>query len=225
MRRADRLFQIVQILQRRRVSTAARLAQALEVSERTIYRDIRDLVGSGVPIEGEAGVGYALPRTFDLPPLMFTRQEIEAMVLGIRIVEAWGDPDLARAVRSALRRIEAVLPPETQGAIERTALFAPSFHIPAGAREGLPALRRAVEERRRMRLRYRKPNGDESDRTVRPLGLFFWGHAWSLTAWCEVREAFRTFRLDRIERVEDTGELFEDEPGRTLDDFLRQVGD
>ncbi len=97
MRRADRLFQLVQILRRRRVVTAATLAERLEVSERTIYRDIRDLVRSGVPVQGEAGVGYALPRDFDLPPLMFDRDEIEALVLGARVVRSWGDPTLGRS--------------------------------------------------------------------------------------------------------------------------------
>ena len=107
MRRADRLFRIVQRLRRRGATTAAQLAEALEVSERTIYRDVRDLVLSGVPIQGEAGVGYALPRDFDLPPLMFSEEEIEALVLGARIVQAWGDKRLARAAEEALSKIES----------------------------------------------------------------------------------------------------------------------
>src|SRR5437899_1479879 len=111
MRRADRLFQIVQRLRRRGVTTAAQLAQALEVSERTVYRDVRDLQLSGVPILGEAGVGYALPRGFDLPPLMFTEEELEALVVGARMVQAWGDQKLARAAEDALSKIETVVPP------------------------------------------------------------------------------------------------------------------
>ena len=110
MRRADRLFQIIQLLRRRHVVTAAFLARELEVSERTVYRDIRDLVGTGVPIDGEAGVGYTLRRGFDLPPLMFTEPELEAMVLGARVVSSWGDQALGRAARDALARVEAALP-------------------------------------------------------------------------------------------------------------------
>jgi predicted DNA-binding transcriptional regulator YafY len=126
MRRADRLFRIVQRLRRRTaVVTAARLAHELEVSERTIYRDVADLVASGVPIEGEAGVGYRLPRGgFDLPPLMFNEEEIEALVLGARVVKGWGDPALARAAEDVLTKVEAVLPPKLKGRIADATLFA-----------------------------------------------------------------------------------------------------
>src|SRR2546422_7203835 len=110
MRRADRLFRIVQRLRRRGATTARQLAEALEVSERTVYRDIRDLLVSGVPIRGEAGVGYALDRSYELPPLMFDEEEIEALVLGARIVRAWADKKLARAAEEALQKIETVLP-------------------------------------------------------------------------------------------------------------------
>lgn len=225
MRRADRLFQLVQLLRRYRVTTAARLAGELEVSERTIYRDVRDLISSGVPIEGEAGVGYALPRSFDLPPLMFTRQELEAVSLGVRMVKAWGDDELARSAKSALARIEAVLPRSLVPAVRETALFAPDFHIRPGLREHLATLRHAVSERRRTRILYRRRDGEQSDRTVRPLGLFFWGYAWSLTAWCELREEFRNFRLDRMESLHVTDVVFNDEPGRNLDDYLARTGD
>src|SRR6266545_3025718 len=112
MRRADRLFQIIQLIRRYNVTTAGALAEALEVSERTVYRDIRDLVLSGVPIDGEAGVGYRLRKGFDLPPLMFTATELEALVLGSRLVMSWSDPALANAAQSALARIEAALPEE-----------------------------------------------------------------------------------------------------------------
>jgi predicted DNA-binding transcriptional regulator YafY len=130
MRRADRLFQLIQLLRRRDVATAAWLAVELEVSERTVYRDVRDLVLSGVPIEGEAGVGYILRRGFDLPPLMFTEAELEAMVLGARVVTSWGDAGLARGARDALARVESVLPDRLKQKLEKTPLFAPSFHVP-----------------------------------------------------------------------------------------------
>jgi predicted DNA-binding transcriptional regulator YafY len=125
VRRADRLFRLVQLLRRRRVNTATRLADELEVSERTIYRDVQDLIVSGVPIQGEAGVGYALPHGFDLPPMMFTAEEIEALVLGARIVASWTDQSLAKAAGGVLGKIEAVLPERLKPALDRTSLFAP----------------------------------------------------------------------------------------------------
>src|ERR1700760_82234 len=126
MRRADRLFRIVQMLRSGRLRTAAALAERLEVSERTIYRDVRDLQLAGQPIEGEAGVGYTLRREFDLPPLMFPQEEITALVLGARMVQAWGGVEAAKAARSALARIEAVLPEELAARLDRIALFAPA---------------------------------------------------------------------------------------------------
>src|SRR3954470_804297 len=125
MRRADRLFQIIQLLRRRNVATAGWLAGELEVSERTVYRDIRDLVMSGVPIEGEAGVGYVLRRGFDLPPLMFTDAEIEAMVLGARVVTSWGDAGLARAAGDALARVEQALPDRLRSRLGGARVVAP----------------------------------------------------------------------------------------------------
>ncbi len=220
MRRADRLFQIIQLLRRRNVATAAWLADELEVSERTIYRDIRDLVFSGVPIEGEAGVGYVLRRGFDLPPLMFTEPEIEAMVLGARVVTSWGDAGLARAATNALARVESVLPDRLKSRLASTPLFAPGFHIGPTVAAPLTALRSALEARRKVRMAYTSNADERTDRVVRPLGLFFWGTTWSLTAWCELRTDFRSFRLDRITDLQTLPDRFADEPGRTIDDYL-----
>ena len=225
MRRADRLFQVIQLLRRRNVVTAAWLASELEVSERTVYRDVRDLVMSGVPIEGEAGVGYMLRRGFDLPPLMFTDAEIEAMVLGARIVTSWGDAALAKAAGEALARVESVLPDRLRSRLNETRLFAPGFHVPRAIIERLPQLRTAMESRRKVRLGYTSADGTETVRVVRPIGLFFWGYGWSLAAWCELRTAFRSFRLDRIRALEVLDERFHDEPGRTLDDFMAVRGE
>src|SRR3954466_2243151 len=140
MRRADRLFQVIQLLRRRNVATAAWLAEELEVSERTIFRDVRDLMLSGVPIEGEAGVGYILRRGFDLPPLMFTETEIEAMVLGARVVTSWGDAGLAKAAAEALARVESVLPDRLRAKLTGTPLFAPGFHVPQSVAARLTTL-------------------------------------------------------------------------------------
>jgi predicted DNA-binding transcriptional regulator YafY len=224
MRRADRLFQIVQLLRRRRaVVTAAQIADKLEISERTVYRDIRDLVQAGTPIDGEAGVGYRLRAGYDLPPLMFDREEIQALVLGARIVAQFGDPALARASESILSKVAGVLPKELEPLLADTRLFVPRTRSGARSAAGLAVAREALVARRRLRLLYANEKGEESERTVRPLGVFFWGKTWTLAAWCEMRVAFRNFRLDRISAAT-LGDRFEEEPGRTLRDMLQQYG-
>jgi predicted DNA-binding transcriptional regulator YafY len=223
MRRADRLFRIVQRLRRRGATTARDLAQALEVSERTVYRDVRDLLLSGVPIQGEAGVGYALDRSYELPPLMFDEEEIEALVLGARIVRAWADQKLARAAEEALQKIETVLPPRLRSRLAESALMAPDIHGNTRFRNGLEDLRHAIRDQRKAKFRYVDKAQAGSERTVHPLGLAYWGQTWTLTAWCELRQGFRNFRLDRIEDLAVTAEPFERVPGRTLADFLAQM--
>ncbi|HWE29264.1 MAG TPA: YafY family protein [Polyangia bacterium] len=223
MRRADRLFRIVQLLRRRKLTTAKQLADELEVSERTVYRDVADLVGSGVPIRGEAGVGYALERGFDLPPLMFTEDELEALVLGVRVVESWGDATLGSAARSVVHKVEAVLPERLQDRIGKAPLFAPGFHVPAGSARELGTLRRAIRERRKARMSYVDRALASTERTVRPLGLFFWGASWTVAAWCELRQGFRGFRLDRVQKLELTDQRFDDEAGQTLADFFDHI--
>lgn len=225
MRRADRLFQVIQLLRRRPVVTAAAIARELEVSERTVYRDIRDLVISGVPIDGEAGVGYTLRRGFDLPPLMFTAPEIEAMVLGVRVVTSWGDAALARAAGDALARVEAALPDWLKAKMAATPLYAPGFHVPQHVMTALSTIRAAIDERQKLRLDYTDASGTSTDRVVRPLGLFFWGSGWSMAAWCELRTGFRNFRLDRMVTIDVLGEHYEPEPGRTLDEFFAAMRD
>jgi len=222
MRRADRLFRLVQVLRARRFATAKTLAEALEVSERTVYRDVRGLSLSGVPIEGEAGVGYALRRDFDMPPLMFDFEEIEALTAGARMVQAWSSPALAKAAQSALDKIAAALPADKRIAMDRTRLYAPSFHVDRELGEVLDTMREAIVEGRRLAFRYADEGGKASERKVRPLGLYFWGQRWTLAAWCEVRRDFRNFRLDRTSHVA-IGNRFPDEPGKRLDDFLRAM--
>ncbi len=222
MRRADRLFRLVQVLRARRFATAKNLAEALEVSERTVYRDVRDLSLSGVPIEGEAGVGYALRRDFDMPPLMFDFDEIEALTAGARMVQAWSSPALARAAQSALDKIAAALPSDKRIAMDRTRLYAPSFHVDRELGKVMDVMREAIVDSRRLSFRYTDVGEKASERQVRPLGLYFWGKKWTLAAWCELRVDFRNFRLDRMRDVA-LGSRFPDEPGKRLDDFLRSV--
>jgi predicted DNA-binding transcriptional regulator YafY len=222
MRRADRLFQILQFVRSRGVTTAAALADALEVSERTIYRDIRDLMLSGVPLDGEAGVGYRLRKGFDLPPLMFTSTELEALVLGARLVSSWADAELAKAAGSAMARIEAVLPEGLRSRLN-SRLYAPGFHVPRQVIECMGTFRIAADEQRKVWLAYRDVDSAVTERVVRPLGLTFWGSTWSVTAWCELREDFRNFRLDRVVETSTLAERFEQEPGKTLEDFFHAM--
>ncbi|OAK58965.1 DNA-binding transcriptional regulator [Variovorax paradoxus] len=221
MRRADRLFQIVQLIRGRRLTTAAFLAQRLEVSERTVYRDVADLQHQGVPIEGEAGMGYRLGMGFELPPLMFTQDEASALVAAARMAQSWVDPALARDIETGLGKILSVLPAAARVSAEALALYAPAMGLEPALRARLQTLREAVQSRNKLRLAYRDVSGDASERTVRPLGCFYWGKVWTLSAWCELRDDFRGFRLDRMDAIDMLPDRFRDEPGKTLADLLR----
>lgn len=223
MRRADRLFRIVQYLRGRRLTTAAFLAGRLGVSLRTVYRDVRDLSLSGVPIEGEAGVGYRLKAGFDVPPLMFTLNEIEALAIGARMVEAWGGPVLAESARTAIEKIVAALPADRRLAVERTRLYAPGFHVDGKAMQQLEAVRAAIGARQVLRLDYRDAGGKSSAREIWPLALYFWGGAWTIGAWCESRDDFRNFRVDRIAALAALERRYPDQPGRRLADYVRAM--
>jgi predicted DNA-binding transcriptional regulator YafY len=191
------------------------------VSERTIYRDVRDLMASGVPIDGEAGIGYAIRKGFDLPPLMFSHDELHALALGARIVESWADPALANAARSLLSKVDNVLPAHLKGGIDAVQLFSPMVRIQPEVAATMAQLRSAIDDHHKVRLAYRRADGEASQRIVWPLGLFFWGHVWTLGAWCELRAAFRSFRLDRIDTLIRLDAQYATVKGRTLDDFIR----
>ncbi|EIJ34493.1 helix-turn-helix transcriptional regulator [Thiothrix nivea] len=220
MRRADRLFQLVQILRNKRFVTARELAERLEVSERTIYRDIQDLSVSGVPVEGEAGVGYHLRYSLDIPPLMFTAAEIEALLLGTRMLKAWGGSELGSSAQSVLDKVHAVIPAELHRHLEESRVYAMRF----GAREDLETTldtcRHAIAKHRYLHMEYQRADHEFSQREVKPLGLFFWGNVWTLTAWCVLRNDFRTFRLDRVRQLKTLDKTFEEMPGQTLADFI-----
>ncbi len=221
MRRADRLFRLVQLVRGRRLSTGEWLAARLEVSLRTVYRDIADLQAQGVPIEGEAGVGYRMGAGFELPPLMFTQSEAKALVACVRLAQSRLDPELAQSAEQALHKIVGALPAAARAAAESLVLHAPVGPLDARTRECLLQLRRATEARRKLRLHYQDLQGAASERIVRPLGCFYWDAVWTLAAWCELRQDFRNFRVDHIVRLEVQDEAFRDEPGRTLADLLR----
>lgn len=224
MRRADRLFQLVQVLRSRRTATGQQLADELGVSKRTVYRDIRDLEIAGVPIRGEAGVGYRLDARFELPPLTFTAQEIEGLVLGARIAKTWGDGELASAVSSAMTKIQAVLPEPMRDVWLGTALFAGGG--PRGeASRHLALLRRAIADHRLLQLEYVRADGTPSRRSVRPLALYFWGNKWTLAAYCELRRDYRSFRPDRMRSVEVLAERFDPDGEISLGSFLARADD
>ena len=222
MRRADRLFQIVQYLRSGRLVTAAMLAEWLEVSERTIYRDIADLQSTGVPIDGAAGVGYIMRSGYDLPPLMFTRDEIVALVVGIRMVKSWGGMGMARAASDALAKIDIVLPPGLRDRAADTRVFAPPMELTDDVREIIDVIQSAIDACRVLRFGYEDQHGVLTDRSVHPLGLWFWGKVWTLVAWCEARNDFRMFRVDRVAGLTSTGLHFQPTPERSLAACLRQ---
>lgn len=223
MYKAERLFQLVVLLRRARTVTARELATELGVSERTIYRDVQSLILSGVPVEGEAGVGYILRRDFQLPPLMFTNEEAQALLLGARMVQAWGDPALERAALGVLDKVRAVAERPLLESLDSPLMQVPGFHISPVLREKMGLVREGISQQRKLQFMYTRADGETADRLVRPLGLFFWGSTWSFAAWCELRQAFRNFRVDRMEAVTVTDHNFATEPGKTLEEYIRAI--
>lgn len=225
MRRADRLFLIIHALRGRRSALPARsLAETLGVSLRTVYRDVVDLQASGVPIEGEAGVGYVLRKGADIPPLMFNAEELEALVVGTRFVRAFGGKRLGLGASAALLKIEAVLPPELRERSRRTRIFAPELDSRIEASGVIDRLHEAIESCQVLQLEYRDQSGDASLREVEPLCLAFWGGSWTIGGWCRLRRDFRNFRPDRIVAMAATGEVFTETDSRGLEAYLQAVG-
>lgn len=224
MSKAERLLQLLTLLRARRgVVTARALAEHLGVSERTIYRDIQSLVLSGIAIEGEAGVGYRLQPGCSLPPLMFTGEEIEALLLGVRMVQGWGDDELVQSADSALQKIRSVLPDRTihNQNHQKATLLVPELYRVERARHGA-LLRQAIKHQQVVWLEYQDEKEVSSNRRVNPLGLVYWGAAWTLVAWCQLRNDHRLFRLDRIQSAEVLDRTFEVASHQTLETYIRQ---
>jgi predicted DNA-binding transcriptional regulator YafY len=220
VRRADRLFLIIHALQGRRTALPARrLAETLAVSLRTVYRDVADLQTSGVPIEGEAGIGYLLRKGSDIPPLMFTPEEMEALVVGTRFVKAFSGDKLAEGAKTALLKIEAVLPPELRERAARSRVFVPTrwYEAKTGV---IDVLHEAIAAHRVLKIEYRNEAAEVSTREIEPLCLACWGKVWTLGAWCRMRESFRNFRPDRIGAMDATGEIFVETEQRGLEAYL-----
>ncbi|MDP2561606.1 YafY family protein [Psychrobium sp. 1_MG-2023] len=221
MRRADRLFQIIQLLKNRRLTTASLLAEVLEVSTRTIYRDIQDLIANGIPVEGEAGVGYLLREEVDVPPLMFNEQELESIQVGLRMVEAWAGSELASAAKQAMIKVSAVLPQELQSF--NSLMFAPDFYSESLEFKHLDGLRRATKKRHYITINYTDAKENQTQRRVRPLAIHLWRGAWTLLTWCELRHDFRNFRIDRIIDFVTSEATFSHTPGQELADFIEYI--
>ena len=204
MRRADRLFRIIQVLRRkRRPVTAAEIAEELEASARTIYRDIAQLMADRVPIRGEAGIGYVLDGGFDMPPLMLTADEIEAVMLGAQWVMGRGDAALKRAASDLVAKIAAVIPEHL-----RPVLLEPAGSASPVLRDApvdvidMARVRTAIRTQGKIRLSYRDEKGVETLRTVWPIAVSYWERVRLIVAWCELRQGFRHFRTDRIAAYE-----------------------
>ena len=214
MRKADRLFQIVQILRRTtRPVTADAIAAELETSKRSVYRDIAALIGQRVPIRGEAGIGYVLDGGFDLPPLMLTADEIDAVALGAQWVAGHADPSLARAARDVLAKVAAVLPDEMRAVLEDPSARTPPAWDIVEDRVDAAELRGAIRAARKITLLYVDPSGKQTRRTVWPLVIGYLDAVRVLIAWCELRADFRSFRLDRIDELEILPDRIPADPG------------
>ncbi|APG46467.1 helix-turn-helix transcriptional regulator [Phaeobacter porticola] len=219
MRRTDRLFDIIQILRDGKLHRAQDMAERLEVSTRTIYRDMDTLVASGVPVEGARGVGYMVREAITLPPLTLTTEELEALNLGMAIVAEAADPDLKAAAESLAAKVDAVLPEGTIAEADAWKFAVYPFADVARGFAQMPTLRAAIKARQKLQLIYRSIDDRRTERVIRPLHMEYWGRVWTLTAWCETRDDFRVFRVDLIEHAKPLPELFVDEPGKRLSDY------
>lgn len=213
MRRADRLFQIIQILRGARgTTTAAALSEELETSVRTVYRDIADLMAQRVPIRGEAGVGYVLERGYDMPPLMLTPDEIEAAVLGAQWVAGRGDPAIARGARDLIAKISDVVPEDLRPLVLESPMMAPHWSSSHPDAVDMERLRTWIRRRGKVRLDYGDEEGKASNRVIWPIAVAYFDTVRLIVAWCELREDFRHFRTDRIQQADFLDETY---PTRT----------
>ena len=221
MRRADRLIQIVHYLRRmRRAVTARRIAEDFGICQRTVYRDIHHLMDSGVPILGEAGVGYVIDKKYHLPPVMFDPDELEAIGLGISMVRSWTDKQFAEKANSALEKIQAVLPEHLLNELQQLALFSETSSAKIPWQVSFSEIRECIRRKQKVEFTYIDLKDKTSKRKVRPLALVFFGPVWLLVSWCEMREDFRSFRLDRIKQLAIKEEFFIEEKDKNLQAFI-----
>ncbi|MDB2579637.1 YafY family transcriptional regulator [Tateyamaria sp.] len=219
MRRTDRLFEIIQTLRDGRLHRAQDMADALKVSVRTIYRDMDTLVASGIPVQGARGVGYIMTQQISLPPLTLSDTELEALNLGIAIVAEAADETLKFAAQSLANKMDAVLSERTIDDADTWKFATYPFADTVRGFAQMPTLRAAIKARQKLRLTYHSKGDRITTRKIRPLHMEYWGRIWTLTAWCELRGAFRCFRMDLIQSAEALPEMFVEEPGKQLSDY------
>jgi len=226
MRRADRLFDIIQTLRvAKRPMTAAAIAERLEVTVRTVYRDIATLQARRIPIEGATGIGYILRRGFDLPPLMFTADEVDAVIVGARLVRRLRDPGLQGAADAVLAKVTTVLPEALRGGMTAAPFFVSDGSVERPEGIDLSELRHAIRETRKVRITYRDAQGQHSDRIVWPVAMAYYVDATLLGAWCELRDDFRHFRVERIGTSKILDDRFPTDGGRLMERwFALQAG-
>ncbi|ASP40306.1 DNA-binding transcriptional regulator [Bacterioplanes sanyensis] len=224
MRKAERLFQLLTLFQgRRRPLTGEQISQLLEVSKRTVYRDIAALQQSGIPIEGEAGVGYVLDRHFLMAPLMFNHDELVAIRLGMSLIRASGDDALCQAAEQVLHKVAAILPDTEKDPFSRSALVVPSLNLAAEIRRHLTVLRGAIRQQQCVQLHYRDEQGQTSQRCIEPLGIMCYVRHWTLIAHCRLRQDYRAFRLDRILSMTVSDDVFDVEEQKSLPHYLESM--
>ncbi len=223
MRRTDRLFELIQILRDGRLHRGADMAEQLGVSLRTLYRDMDTLVASGIPVEGERGLGYMMTAPITLPPLNLTLTELEALHLGLAVVSKAADEELKAAAASLSDKVDAVLPEDRAAPASGWGFAVYPFAEAARGFVHMAPLRAAIRSRRKVEITYSAPDAPETRRTIRPLQMEYWGRVWTVTTWCELRNDFRVFRVDRIQMLDVSFDTFEEEPGKTLGDYLDQV--
>jgi len=225
MKRADRMFQIVSFMQSRRMAvTAQRIADEFDISVRTVYRDVQDLIVSGVPISGEAGVGYLIDKSHCLPPMALEVGELETLMLGAAMVSTYTDAAMAKSARRLVGKIKNVLNEKDRATFAGTALFAPATDALIPWSVDFSALRAAIRSKQKLKLAYEDKDGEPTGRTVWPLAMTFWGSKWLLLAWCELRGDHRNFRLDRMASAEVLEEIFTETRETSLQHYLDCLG-
>ena len=223
LRRTDRLFELIQILRDGRLHRGQDLAKRLGISLRTLYRDMDTIIASGIPVEGERGLGYMMTAPITLPPLNLTLTELEALHLGLSVVSKAADEELQRAAFTLSEKVDAILPEDRSAPASGWGFAVYPFAEAARGFVHMAPLRAAIRSRRKVEITYAAPDEQATTRTVRPLQMEYWGRVWTLTGWCELRNDFRVFRVDRIRTLDIGFETFEEEPGKTLADYLDRL--
>jgi len=220
MQRSDRLYSLIQIMREGRLQRAEDMADKLNVSVRTIYRDMDTLIASGLPIEGARGLGYMITAEITLPPLNLTMTELEALHFGLSVVGEAGDDELKAAAATLSSKIDSVLPEDRRAPPTGWGFAVYPFADAAHGFQHMPAIRGAIRSRQKLDISYRDLSGHVTSRIVRPLALDYWGRIWTATCWCELSDRFQVFRVDRFEALRVLPALFVDEEGKRLKDHL-----